>query len=162
MLMLMSTAPVIDVRYRLRPEHIGRSGVYVTIQNVSWQGVEQLAPLLHFREFPDKRLLLDPQQQHTLIHLTGTTETQRWIGQTLLLQVVATPPTAETTAQDELWRIQLFAPTATPVTLLRPPLPWRFSANTRKTILLFLLLVLLFLGVTLLESSEVVWQWLRG
>jgi len=162
MITLMSTAPVIDVRYRLRPEHIGRSGVYVTIQNVSWQGVEKLAPLLHFREFPDKRLLLDPQQQQTLIQLTGSTETQVWIGQTLLLQVVAAPPAPEATAHAEPWRIQLFAPTAKPTTLARPPLPWQFSAHTRKTILLFILLILLFVGVTVLESSEGIWQWLRG
>ena len=161
----MSTAPVIDIRYRLRPEDIGRSGVYVTIQNVSWQGVEQLAPLLHLREFPSKRLLLDPQQQQTLIQITGNTETRAWIGQVLLLQVVAAPEVSTETALDkpaDPWRIQLFSPTQMPTTLVRPRLPWQFSDQTRKTLLLLLLLLLLFLAVTILDSSESAWQWLRG
>ncbi len=158
----MSTAPVIDTRYRLRPEHIGRSGVFVTIQNVSWQGVEELAPLLHFREFPSKRLLLDPQQQQALMQITNSTETRAWIGQVLLLQVVATVPTDDTAKPRDPWRIQLFAPTEKPFTLSRPRLPGQFSNNTRTSLLLLLLLLLLFLAVAILDSSESVWQWLLG
>lgn len=161
----MSTAPVIDIRYRLRPEDIGRSGRYVTIQNVSWQGVEQLAPLLHLREFPSKRLLLDPQQQQTLMQITGSTETRTWVGQVLLLQVVAVPETGTTTPLEtnaDLWRIQLFSPTQMPTILARPRLPWQLSDQTRKTLLLLLLLLLLFLAVTILDSSESAWQWLLG
>jgi hypothetical protein len=161
----MSTAPVIDIRYRLRPEDIGRSGIYVTIQNVSWQGVEQLAPLLHLREFPGKRLLLDPQQQQALIQITGSAETRAWVGQVLLLQVVATPEVNTATAIDkpaDPWRIQLFSPNQIPITLPLPQLPWQLSDQTRKTLILLLLLLLLFLAVTILDSSENAWQWLLG
>lgn len=158
----MSTAPVIDIRYRLRPEHIGRSGVYVTIQNVSWQGVEQLAPLLHLREFPTKRLLLDSAQQQALIHITGSSEPQAWVGQVLLLQIGATAPDDEARAQASPWCIQLFPPAQRAVTIARPRLPWLLSDNLRTTLILLLLLLLLFLAVTMLESSDRAWQWLLG
>ncbi len=134
----------------------------MTIQNVSWQGVEELAPLLHFREFPSKRMLLDPQQQQALMRITNSTETRAWVGQVLLLQVVATLPTDDAAKPRDPWRIQLSAPTEKPVTLALPRLPGQFSNNTRTTLLLLLLLLLLFLAVAILDSSESVWQWLLG
>ena len=137
----MSISPIIDERYRLQPADVGRSGVHVTVQNVSWQGIEQLHPLLHLREFPQKRLLLNQQQVQSLIEIVGSTMAQDWIGQRLVL-------VAEYDDGDLVIRIRL----ATPVNRLtigwRPPLHLR---ETGQTLLLVLLLALIFLLVFLLD-----------
>ena len=83
----MSLSPIVDERYRLHPADLGRGAVHVTIQNVSWQGVEERRLLLHLREFPRKRLVLDQHQLQTLIQLMGTTNEKQWIGQALQIVV---------------------------------------------------------------------------
>lgn len=137
----MSISPIIDERYRLRPEDVGRSGVHVTVQNVSWQGVEQLHPLLHLREFPQKRLLLTQQQMQSLIDIVGSTLVQDWIGQRLVL-------VAEYEDGVPVIRIRLATPTNRVRVGWRPPLHLQ---ETGRTVLLLLLLALIFLLVFLLD-----------
>jgi hypothetical protein len=137
----MSISPIIDERYRLRPEDVGRSGIYVTVQNVSWQGVEQLHALLHLREFPQKRLLLTQQQIQSLIEIAGSTLIQDWIGQRLVL-------VAEYDDGEPVVTIRLAPPTK------RAPIGWRpplHLEETGRTLLLLLLLALIFLLVFLLD-----------
>ena len=137
----MSISPIIDERYRLRPEDVGRSGIYVTVQNVSWQGVEQLHPLLHLREFPQKRLLLTQQQVESLIEITSSSLADEWIGQRLVL--VATYDDGEPVIMIRL------APLAKGA-----PIGWRLPLHleeTGRTHLLLLLLALIFLLVFLLD-----------
>ncbi|MEZ4673250.1 MAG: hypothetical protein R2932_03275 [Caldilineaceae bacterium] len=80
----------------------------VTILNVSGQGLERVAPLLHLREFPNKRLLLDPIQQQEIQEITGALQWEEWIGHTLMiaarsdrdqLRIHFYPAPAQTTAQ---------------------------------------------------------------
>ncbi len=137
----MSISPIIDERYRLRPEDVGRGGIYVTVQNVSWQGVEKLHPLLHLREFPQKRLLLTQQQTHSLIEIVGSTLAQDWIGQRLVL--VAAYDDGEPVIM-----IRLAMPAKKAAAGWRPPL---HLEETGRTLLLLLLLALIFLLVFLLD-----------
>ncbi len=137
----MSISPIIDEHYRLRPEDIGRSGIYVTVQNVSWQGVEQLHPLLHLREFPQKRLVLTQQQIQRLIEITGSSLALAWIGQRLVL--VATYDDGEPVIM-----IRLAPPTKGTAVGWRPPL---HIEETGRTLFLLLLLALIFLLVFLLD-----------
>lgn len=138
---IMSISPIIDERYRLRPEDVGRGGVHVTVQNVSWQGVERLHSLLHLREFSQKRLLLDQQQVQSLTEITGSTLAQDWIGQRLVL-------VAEYDDGELVIRIRLATPAPIATVGWRPPLHLQ---ETGRTLLLLLLLALIFLMVFLLD-----------
>ncbi len=145
---IMSISPVIDERYRLQTKDLGRARVQVTIQNVSWQGVERLQPLLHLREFPQKRLLLDQWQVQSLIEIVGSALAHDWIGHTIMIAVEH--------GVDE------------PVIVLRalktdsaPPLQWRppiHLSSQWRTLLLALVLALLFALVFLLDNSDAFWQ----
>ena len=111
------------------------------MQNVSWQGVEKLHPLLHLREFPQKRLLLTQQQTHSLIEIVGSTLAQDWIGQRLVL--VAAYDDGEPVIM-----IRLAMPAKKAAVGWRPPL---HLEETGRTLLLLLLLALIFLLVFLLD-----------
>jgi hypothetical protein len=144
----MSISPIVDERYRLRPSDLGRASVQVTVQNVSWQGVEQLHPLLHLREFPQKRLLLNQPQVQSITEIVGSTLAHDWIGHRLVLAVqyqVGEPV------------IQLYS--AAP-TNLEPPSwrPTRHLSERGRTLLLLLLLVLLFVLVFLLDNANTLGQ----
>jgi hypothetical protein len=145
---IMSISPIIDEHYRLRPTDLGRSSVQVTIQNVSWQGVEQLRPLLHLREFPQKRLLLTSPQMQTLIDIVGSSVAQDWIGHTILL--LAEYDDGELT-------IMLYPRTA--ILGRMPQLrPHRQLHETGRTLLLITLLGLIFGLVYLLDQAESLWS----
>jgi hypothetical protein len=144
----MSISPVIDEHYRLRPADVGRSGVHVTVQNVSWQGVEQLQPLLHLREFPQRRLLLNQQQVQSMIEIVGSALAQDWIGHRLLL-------IAEYDDGELVITIRLAASASAAITPWRSPLHLH---ETGRTMLLLLLLALLFAFVFFLDQSNVLWQ----
>ena len=135
----MSISPVIDTRYRLGPRDIGRQDRMVTIQNVSWQGLEILTPLLHLREFPTKRLMLEKVQQQELIRITGSPRAEDWIGHTLLLAVRSD--------QDQL-RIHLYPMQIVPTQIhsrarVERSSPVQVPQSLRATLLLLLILLLL-------------------
>ena len=139
----MSISPIIDQRYRLYPVDLGRDDWCVTIQNVSWQGLEQVAPLLHLREFPTKRLLLDPIQQQELQEITNSLQWADWIGQTLIIA-----------AQSDHDRLRIhFYPLGiyhNPKRMSTPTIHIPESRST--TLLLLLLLILIFVIVALLDQ----------
>jgi hypothetical protein len=82
----MTRSRVIDQRYRLQAKDIGSTPVVVTICNVSFQGLEQLTPLLHFTGYPGKVLAPDQQQCRDLVRLTRSALCSEWIGHTILLR----------------------------------------------------------------------------
>ncbi|MCB0061140.1 MAG: hypothetical protein KDE19_03460 [Caldilineaceae bacterium] len=147
----MSISPIIDHRYRLQPHDLGRREPVVTIQNVSQQGLETVAPLLHLREFPEKRLLLEPVQCQELAQITGTSLPEAWIGEQIRLAVQSD--------RDQL-RIHLFPAHIPPsqATGHTPPIP--VPENLQSSLLLFLVLCLIFLFAFLLDDNSVIWQWL--
>ncbi len=152
----MSISPVIDTRYRLGPRDIGRQDRVVTIQNVSWQGLETLTPLLHLREFPTKRLMLEKVQQQEISQITGSLRAEDWIGHTLLLAVRSD--------QDQL-RIHLYPMQIIPAQNHFGRRSGRSSTvqvpqSMRATLILLLILLLLFLLVPLIDQSDMLWQWL--
>lgn len=143
----MSISPVIDKRYRLQPSDLSHSNVQVTIQNSSWQGIEQLHLLLHLREFPQKRLLLQAQQMQRLIDIAGSNQERDWVGQTLFLLVESVDGEPQITLH----------PFPAPLGPLRPMLPRPRWQEQGRTFLLFLLLALIFMLVFLLENSDTFW-----
>lgn len=144
----MSISSVIDERYRLHPRDLGRSSIQVTIQNVSWQGVEQLNPLLHLREFPQKRLLLNQRQMQRLLEITGSTLERDWIGHTLQLR----------SEYDDGELIIALYPMATTREYFAPHRPILQLHETTRTLFLLAILGLLFVLVFLLENSTTFWQ----
>lgn len=144
----MSISPVIDEHYRLQVKDLGRARVQVTIQNVSWQGVERLQPLLHLREFPRKRLLLNQWQVQSLIEIVGSALAHDWIGHTVTIGV-------EHGDHEPIIVIRALTDTTPPQRAWQPgfavPAQWR-------TFLLVLVLVVLFALVFLLDNSDAFWQ----
>jgi len=82
----MSLSEIVDAEYRLQPADLPVRPSRVVIANVTYQGVEQLAPVLHF-EGMTKRLVLSPDLVQRVVNLTGTPIFSRWIGITLILEV---------------------------------------------------------------------------
>jgi len=151
----MSISPVIDSRYRLGPRDIGRQDRVVTILNVSWQGLETLTPLLHLREFPTKRLMLEKEQQQELIKITGKLRAEEWIGHTLLLAVRSD----HDQLRIHLYPLQQVSPAQDGGRQSGPSPVVKVPQSFRATLFLVLILLLLFLLVPLMEQSDILWQW---
>lgn len=81
----MSISPIVDADYRLYPHDLDGIPRQVVIANVTYQGVEEMTPVLHF-EGQTKRLVLTPEQVRELIEITGTVLYPKWIGLPVILQ----------------------------------------------------------------------------
>jgi hypothetical protein len=81
----MSISPVVDASYRLQPADLQGAPRQVVISNVTYQGIEEMTPVLHF-EGQSKRLVLTPEQVSQLIAITGTTLFQQWLGTAIVLK----------------------------------------------------------------------------
>lgn len=154
----MSRAPVVDERYRLQPADLQGLPLRTVIHKVTYQGLEQLTPVLHFADLPlghlalVKHLALDAAQCRELIRLTRSSFCGDWVGQTVELRVtsVAGKPT-----------INLATPTPPAVVrerLLRVHTPLMLNGHT---LLLITLLVLVFVALFLFENSTAAWQWIE-
>ena len=80
-----SISPLVDADYRLHAADLAGFPRHVVIANVTYQGIEEMRPVLHF-EGQTKRLVLSPGQVNQLIDITGTVLSSRWIGVPLILQ----------------------------------------------------------------------------
>ena len=87
----MSISPIVDAEYRLQPEDLVGLPRHVIISNVTYQGVEEMTPVLHF-EGQSKRLVLSPEQIAKIIDISGTLLYPQWIGLAIILQ----PPKSDT------------------------------------------------------------------
>jgi hypothetical protein len=81
----MSISPIVDAGYRLQPADLEGAARQVVIANVTYQGVEEMTPVLHFAG-QSKRLVLSSQQVEEIIDITGTTLFQQWVGTAVVLQ----------------------------------------------------------------------------
>jgi hypothetical protein len=81
----MSISPIVDENYRIQAADLQGLARQVVIANVTYQGVEAMAPVLHF-EGLSKRLVLAPEQVNQIVEITGTTLFRQWIGRAIILQ----------------------------------------------------------------------------
>jgi hypothetical protein len=152
----MSRAPVVDERYSLQPGDLAGNVRRVVIQNVSYQGVEELTPVLHFAQAALRPLPLDVAQRSELIRLSHSALSSDWIGSLVELRVtqhngqpriVLTTPNAPNRVRDQLDQLR--------------SIPW----PRLRSFLLLLLLAVMLIALYLLENSETAWQtlynWLR-
>ncbi|CAN5507110.1 hypothetical protein BH10CHL1_BH10CHL1_11230 [soil metagenome] len=151
----MSLSPLVDELYTLKPSDVGRPPLRVTIKNVSLQGVEEICPVLHLKEFPTKRLVIDSTQSQTLIQMTGSPLFGSWIGQKIDLR---------TMTEAGLTTIVLSAPQ--PENWLWPRTSTSALDQTRRqywtSILLFVVLLLIFSAAYLLDNGDAIWQFLKN
>jgi hypothetical protein len=82
---MSSISPIVDTNYRLLPADLQGETRRVVISNVTYQGVEEMTPVLHFAG-QTKRLVLSPEQVKQMMEITGTVLYPRWIGTAILLQ----------------------------------------------------------------------------
>lgn len=81
----MSLSETIDEKYRISVADLGGRAQRLVIANVSYQGVEEMHPVLHF-EGLTKRLVLTSSQCYDMIRLTHTAIPSDWIGETIILR----------------------------------------------------------------------------
>jgi hypothetical protein len=98
----MSISPTVDANYRLHAADLEGIARRVIIANVTYQGVEEMTPVLHFIG-QSKRLVLSPDQVGQLVDVTGTTLFRQWIGLPIILQ-------PHTTKQESLIRLKAVGP----------------------------------------------------
>ncbi len=80
----MSISETIDEKYRLHVDDLSGRDRQLIVSNVSYQGIEEMRPVLHF-EGLTKRLVLTRDQGFEMVRLTHTPVPSDWIGQTVLL-----------------------------------------------------------------------------
>ena len=152
----MSRAPVVDVRYRLQPADLAGSIQRVVIQQVSFQGLEEMTPVLHFADRFDKPLALTASQRRELIESLHSFLCEEWVGQAIELR----PGRHLTDAE-----IQIGAPTSSSYrhTPARPLRTRSFSIG--PSLWALLLLVAAVAMVYWIEQAEIliemILDWLR-
>ncbi|HXF61764.1 MAG TPA: hypothetical protein VNK95_09105, partial [Caldilineaceae bacterium] len=81
----MSISYFVDEKYRLQPADLQGWPRRVVIANVTFQGIEEARPVLHFAG-QTKRLALSAEQTRQLIALTGSAQFSDWIGRAVVLR----------------------------------------------------------------------------
>ena len=82
----MSRSAVVDQRYRLQPADLAGSQQRAVIRQVSFQGLEEMTPVLHLAGPLTKRLTLDADQRRELIATLRSSLCDDWIGQPIELR----------------------------------------------------------------------------
>ena len=82
----MSRSQIVDQHYRLQSADLQGVPVQAMITAVSFQGLEELAPILHLADGSFKRLALTPEQRQALIRVTQSTFCADWVGCQIELQ----------------------------------------------------------------------------
>ncbi len=80
----MSFSDAIDDKYRIHAADLDSRTHRLVISNISYQGVEEMRPVLHF-EGLTKRLVLTQQQSFDMIRLTHSSIPTEWIGEAVIL-----------------------------------------------------------------------------
>ncbi len=141
----MSRSQIVDQHYRLQSADLQGMPVRTVITAVSFQGLEELAPVLHLANGSFKRLALAPEQREALIQVTQSTFCDDWVG----CQIELHPSPAD---------LLILAP-GTPRQRYRPNLRALPKALTIGRAIWPLLLVgLVLLLVFLLERSETLFE----
>jgi hypothetical protein len=80
----MSLSYLDDTKYWLQPDDLQGHPRRILIANVTFQGLEEAKPVLHFAG-QSKRLVLTPDHCRQLLELSGSTLFADWIGRTVVL-----------------------------------------------------------------------------
>jgi hypothetical protein len=128
----MSLSEVVDGEYRLRVADLGGEPLRVRIVNVSYQGLEEMTPVLHFAG-QTRRLHLTQAQCRSLIELTGTATPSGWVGHTVELHPVFL---------GGVWKIEIDAPGRRRVRPRLPKVSERIAGWLTATIIVTVALLL--------------------
>jgi hypothetical protein len=138
--------PVMDVRYRLRPEDIAGGQIKAVVRTVTRQGVEKVMPVVHFAGLT-RPLVLDAANLEAMARITGSPLAADWPGHTMLLRVVP---------EEGTLRVRLL-PADAPPPVAKPksvPATAMFSAaNLRATLIFLLVLAAALAAVYLVENA---------
>ena len=118
----MSLSDVVDRRYRLNAAALEGRVRSAIVCSVSYEGVEDLRPLIRF-EGLGRPLALDPVQRLDMARITHSTLLADWVGASVLLRPVRSDghETIRLVGVEELERLPRWVPPAPP----RPSLPLR-------------------------------------
>lgn len=147
----MSRSTVVDKRYRLQSVDLGDAPQRTIIRAISFQGLEELTPVLHFEGLPGKHLALNSAQRQELIRMMHSSLCSDWVGRPVELRPDRT---------DNESTVHLLAPT--PPQVLRERVA-RFQARGQaigSSLWLALLLLLVLAALLLLERSETAFQFI--
>ncbi len=137
----------------MQPDDLAGERVEATITNVTIEGLESLAPVLHFDRIA-KPMNLTPGDADDLAHITQSAVMEEWIGQTISIAPIET---------DDGVRLAIFPTTLRTLTepIARPP---HIESRLRqwRSILYALLVLLIMLFVFLFENASDTMTWLQS
>jgi hypothetical protein len=123
----------------------------VVIRAISFQGLEELTPVLHFDGLPSKHLALTSAQRQELIQLMRSSLCSDWVGQPVELRPGQI---------DEGATVVLAAPTAPRVLQERVAHLREQSRSIGSSWWMALVLLLVLAALLLLERSETVFRFI--
>jgi hypothetical protein len=147
----MSRSTVVDQRYRLQAPDLGGIPQRVIIGAISFQGLEELTPVLHFEGLPNKHLVLNSAQRQELIRLMHSSLCSDWVGRPVELRAIQV---------DQAAPIVLAAPTTPQVLHERMAHPRKRGRALSSSWWMALVLLLMLAALLLLERSETVFRFI--
>jgi hypothetical protein len=142
----MSRSPIVDNRYRLTSADLNGRPRQVVVKAVTMEGVEIMTPVLHF-EGVARPLALGLAQRTDMALIARSTLTTDWVGVSLVLL----PSKAD--GQEIISLQSIDARRATPYSAWKPRQD-KPTRSLRGALVLVLLVVIAFLGVYVVESTE--------
>lgn len=86
----MTASDIVDAKYRIHAADLQGQEREWVVANVSYQGLEDMSPVLHI-EGSAKRLVLDSEQSRQMMQLTRTAMPDEWIGARIRVSPVQKP-----------------------------------------------------------------------
>jgi hypothetical protein len=123
----MSISETVDAEYRIHPPDLPQEQSEWIVRNVSYQGLENIAPVLHLDGMV-KRLVLDPAQSRQMMTLTRSSIPEEWIGARIRLGV--------TTVADDKTIAITGADIPTPRRQWPSPIPPQLESVTARFVLI--------------------------
>lgn len=148
----MSLSAVVDERYRLSVADLNGRPRQVMIKAVTFEGVEQFTPLLHF-EGVARPLALDPEQRIQMAGIARSTLTADWVGVALVMRP-ARGNEGETIALLPLDASGRNAPRALPPDSMADRVAQPAQRSLRPLLILLALLALAFAAAYLVENLD--------
>lgn len=84
----MAHSDVVETKYRIHADDLQGQPREWVIANISYQGLEEMAPVLHIQGLA-KRFVLDPEQSRQMTSLTHTPMPDAWVGATIRVAPIA-------------------------------------------------------------------------
>jgi hypothetical protein len=145
----MSLSETIDTKYRLHPADLGGRARTVLVSRITFDGIEELTPLVHF-EGMARPLALSGEQRIQMAHIARSLILADWIGMALVLRPVRSGGEETIQLHGTEESVRAYPVRAWRTVRLLPPLRWQMLL---RMLLIALLLLALLAVVRAVEQT---------